>query len=217
MANGLQGVGKSAASGAALGSFIPGIGTGIGAVAGGLFGLGKNIFQGLTGLKQKREAEALDPQRPEFQIPEAQLQQLGLYRGLAQQARLPGQAQMEDQLNLAASSGQGALARAAGSAQDVIAGASNIAGGQARSLNQLTIEGSRQQRQSQELFGRGLGSMAQSQERQFNLNQMIPFLNEVERKQALEGAGLANISGALGDTSNLAFETANFLQQRQGL
>ena len=105
------------------------------AVIGGAAALGGATYKGIQGAKQRKTARELDPQRPEYQIPEAQMQQLGLYRGLAQQARLPGQAQMEDQLSLAASTGIGGLQRAAGSAQDVIAGASNIAGGQARSLN----------------------------------------------------------------------------------
>ena len=62
------------------------------AIIGGAAAIGGATYKGIQGAKQRKTARELDPQRPEYQIPEAQMQQLGLYRGLAQQARLPGAA-----------------------------------------------------------------------------------------------------------------------------
>ncbi len=177
------------------------IGAGL-ALAGGGVALVGAARKGIVGMKQKKEAEAMNPIRPEYEIPEAQQQQLALYKGLSNQSRMPGQTQMEDQINASTSTGLAAMQGAAGSAQDILAGASNMAGNQNRQLAGLGIESSRQRRQAEGLYGQSLGQMAQYQDQAFNLNEMVPFMNEVEKKEALMASGMANIDTAWQGTSD---------------
>lgn len=217
-ANSLGGsVGKSAAVGATLGSFIPGVGTAVGAGVGALFGLGQNLYRGHMGRKQRREAASINPVRPEYEIPKSEMESLAMSQSLANQGRLPGQSQMEDQLGLAASQGYAGVQRAGRSAQSVMANMSSIAGNQNRSLNDLTIAAAGQKRQAQMSHIQGLSRMGQYEDQRWNINQQVPYLNSVQKKQSLEAAGMANIGGALGDMSNLGFESANYIGQNRGL
>ncbi len=166
------------------------------------------VYKGILGIKQSKEAKALNPVRPVYTIPTAVNQQVDVYRGLANQSTLPGQAIMEDQLNQAVSSGISGLREGAGSAQELIAGANNLAGGQMRSLNDLAIAAANMQRQAQGQYAQSLGTLGQYQERAFNINQMIPYMNEVAKKEALKAAANQNIYGALGEASGTLNEVA---------
>lgn len=210
-------IGKSAAVGAAAGSVIPGVGTAVGAGVGALFGLGLNAYRGLAGRKQRKEAEGINPIRPEYEIPKSEMESLAMSQSLANQGRLAGQSQMEDQLGLAASQGYAGVQRAGRSAQSVMANMSSIAGNQNRSLNDMTIVAAQQKRQAEMQHMQGLSRMGQYEDQRWNINEQVPYLNQVDKKQALEAAAMANTSGALGGMSNLGFETANYFGQKRGL
>ncbi len=179
---------------------------GIGSITSLGAGLGSGIYKYKHGKDQQKQADKINPIRPTYTIPNSINTQVDLYRGLANQSQLPQQRLMEDQLNATTSTGISSLERAGGSAQDIIAGASNLSGNQTRSLNALTIAGAEQQRQAQMLYGNSLGTMAQYQDQEFNLNQMIPYMNDVERKEALIAAAHLNKSAAFSDVGNAGAE-----------
>jgi patatin-like phospholipase/acyl hydrolase len=183
------------------------------AIAGTVASIGGIVQQGLVAKRQKEEAAKLNAERPEYEIPEAKKQELALHRKLASQSTLPGQAQMEDKLGAATATGIGAARSASGSASDIIAAASGMAGNQTRSLNDLTIAGAQMQRGAQNQYGRSLAEMGRYQDQEFNLNQMIPYENAVNKKESLIAARDANIAGVWKGAGDLANTSAATLTQ----
>lgn len=210
------GIGGAAMTGAGIGSLFGPIGTAVGAGLGIALKGGAQLYRGLQGRKQTKEANAMNPIRPEYDISESDMRSLSLDRSLSNQVRLPGQSAMEDNLSLATSQGIAASQKAGGSAQSVLANASNIVGNQSRSLNSMTIAGAQLQRQSQAMYSRSLQRMGGLEDMKWGINKMVPFQNEVEKKEALKASGMANTYGALGGAGDLAFESANYFGQKKG-
>jgi len=175
--------------------------------------LGGGLYRGILGISQLSQAKKLAPKRPEYQIPGAMNEQVALYRGLANQSQVPGHAIIADDLNRSTSSAIDSINRASGSAQDIIGSASMLAGNQIRGLSDLTIAGAQMQRQAQGMYANSLGMLAQYQDRAFDINKMIPYLNEERKKEALKAAGHANIYGGFQDIGSYGMELQN--QQNQ--
>lgn len=167
----------------------------IGAVGAGISlagGIGSTIQSYNLSKKQQEEADSLNPVRPEYSIPDEIKTQKNLYQGLANQAQLPGQKLISDDINQSASNALNTVKSASGSSADALAAASGIAGKQSGQYRDLAVAGAQQQRQAQQLYGQSLGTMAEYQDKKFNLNEMIPFMNEVEKKEALTAAAQGN-------------------------
>lgn len=171
--------------------------------------LGGMIYQGIKSNQQQKKAAKINPVRPTYTIPEEAKKQVNVYKSLANQSTLPAQAQLEDKLSQSTSSAIGSLKAAGGSAQDIIAGATALAGNESRALSDLASKSEAMQRQAMGDYARSLGGLAGYRDQQFNLNSLYPFYDDVARKQALEGAGYANLSGAMNNTGNILNEYAN--------
>jgi len=155
------------------------------------------VYQGVQGIRQGIKGGKIKPKRPDYQIAPAMTNKVGMYRNLAANPMLPGFGRMADQQSRATASGIGTLRSASGSSQDLIAGASGMVGNQNRALGDLAIAGAQNQQRNQQLYGQSLSEMARYQDQAFNINKMMPYLNDVREKEALIAASQSNIYGSL--------------------
>lgn len=174
----------------------------IAGLAGAGVAIAGGVSQGLQARRQRKEAEAINPVRPVYEIPGEAKSSLGVSRGIANQAKLPGQALMEDKLSGAASSSLGTMRSASRSATDILTGAGNIHASQTKSLNDMAIAAAERRRQGEMAYGDSLSQMAMYRDKEFEMNQMVPYMNEYEKKEALLGAADQNLAGAFQGVSS---------------
>ena len=152
---------------------------------------GLGIYQAISGAKQAKTP------RPEYEIPGAATAALAEAKKLASQRQLPGQQLMEEQM--AAST-----ARTIGDIQEVAPSGAAALGaiGQTHQTEQqaqrdLALKGAQYQAANQAALRQQLGQYAGFQEKEFDINQMQPYLAAMATASAMKGAGMQNIYGGI--------------------
>ncbi len=186
-------IGSDAATGASIGSVIPGVGTAAGAVAGGILGLGTSIY---GFYQQKKAAElAANAQKntgPTYQIPPEIQQNLSL----AQQQALEGlpdeqKQQYINNLQRSTSFGLGAMNdRRAG-----LTGLGGIVGAQDQGYQSLLASDASARNANLATLMGARSNMADYRNAAFQTNQLNPFLRNDAYAKAQQGAGIQNVMG----------------------
>lgn len=176
-------------SGASVGSLFGPVGTGIGAVAGGL-------LSGITGLIQKHKANALLSQtkRPTYSIPNEVLQnqkqaELNANTGLPSEQYQQAMKNINRQQNQAlqrATDRRGGLLAVAGTQQagNDAALKLDVANAQARLNNQRTLYGVNNQ-------------VAAYRDKAFNINELQPYQQQYNYAMGLLGSGNQNLMSGI--------------------
>jgi hypothetical protein len=159
---------------------------------------GQALMPAIKSIKQGQTLKNLpDISRPDFQIPEAAQEQLGIARSIAGNRNMPGYNEALDKIENQTNRAIGDVKAAGGNMQDVMAAmaAANMqAGMQKRDLdisNDKNYLGSLQNLQSQ------LGQYANWQNAQ-QQDQMKSYTDEMARRSALDTARQQNMQNAVG-------------------
>lgn len=155
-------------------------------------------------MRKRAEENIRNLKRPMMQVPEAQRQQMELYRQMMT-GGMPGQQTAQYMMDLQAQRAYGNASRAATSSQDLLGVATNI--GQQQQLAQLGLakEAADYQTTATNQYATGLGQLAQTQQEMFNVNQMQPYqlkyqtyANNLQQGRDLTSAGMQGIGSSIG-------------------
>lgn len=166
-------------------------------------GLGQMAF----GASQSRKAERrlAELERPEFEIPEEILQNLSVAERMALEGLPAEQRQMfvEDIQRTIQTGGQQLQERGLG-----VAGVTGLVQEQTDAFRQLLGMDVAARREGQAAAAQARSSVAAFKEKQFDINELQPYLQEALRSEALQGTGIQNLlrgAGTLGEAgANIA-------------
>lgn len=160
----------------------------IGPAIQGALGIGQMAFGAIQSSKAKKALANLE--RPEYEIPEEILQNLSAAERMALEG-LPAQERqlfLEDIQQAIATGGAQLTDRGLG-----VAGVTGLVQQQTDALRGLLQMDVSARREGQAAVATARGSLASFKEKQFQVNQLDPFLQESLRLQALQGAGIQNV------------------------
>ena len=157
-----------------------------------------------VGLAQLIGGARMHPQRPTYEIPleeqqRLQREQLGL------NAPLAGAGLYQQEIAGQQGATLGEIARTAHGGTNYLTGLLGALGQTGRQEQQLQLATQQQYGQREAALSGAEAQMAQYKDQAFDINQMQPYLRELQRKYNLTGAGLQNIMGAAGGLSYLGY------------
>jgi hypothetical protein len=107
--------------------------------------LSELITSAITGSKAKKAEQQANKMRPTYEIPKEIFQNQAMYESMANSARVPGQAYIENQMGQSTAQALGATQRAAGSSADALSAVSGIQQNANNMLTNLQIQAAQQQ------------------------------------------------------------------------
>ena len=148
--------------------------------------------------KQKKQLENLpDVSRPDFQIPEASKEQLGIARSIASNRNMPGYDEALDKIDNQTNRAIGDVKAAGGNMQDIMAAMASANAGASMQKRDLDITNSRSYLGSLQNLQTQLGQYA-NQENLKQQDEMKKYTDEMSRRSALDTARQQNIQNAVG-------------------
>lgn len=153
---------------------------------------GTGVAQFISGNRMRK-----DLVRPEYEIPEAARAALGQARSLASSQEMAGMSQAENEMNQILSLGVQAAQQTAGSSSEALGAVTNMFANRMRQQNSLAGQAAQDYMRRQADVTQQLGNMATYQDKEWQLNEMQPFLDQAAMASAMGGAGMQNMMGGL--------------------
>jgi hypothetical protein len=157
-----------------------------------------SIAQGITGGKQKREAERLrkGTTRPTYETPLSAKKALGISEQQATQG-LIGRSILEDRLRGSTASAVRATEEVATSPASRLAAITATYGKEMEGMEDIAIADTQARLEAANRLSRAYGTMADYEDREFDINEQRPFEDTMAAASALTGAGMQNVQGSL--------------------
>lgn len=167
---------------------------------------GKTAYELGTGISQQIKGNKLAKNlvRPQYQIPQAEQQYLQNAESMASNNQFPGQQRAENNVYAGTSQALNSAKGASSSSADFLSGITGINGNQQNALGDIATKGLEYQDQNKQRLNNALMSMAGYQDKQFEINQYQPFIDQSNAARALKQAGKENISNAFGNAAKTA-------------
>lgn len=163
-----------------------------------LMGTGQAILPAIKSIQQGSRLKNLpDIERPDFQIPEAATEQLGLARTIASNRNMPGYNEALDKIENQTNRAIGDVKAAGGNMQDIMAAMASANVGAAMAKRDLDIANDRSYLGSLQNLQGQLGQYANWQNAQ-QQDQMKAYNDEMARRAALDTARQQNMQNAVG-------------------
>lgn len=160
----------------------------------------------------------MNPERPTYQIPDEIKNMLAL-RQMNLGGRMAGATQAQANIMQSQANTVGAYQGTLRNPNAILAGVSSSQGQTNRAFNNLgAMEAQDYQRRLAGLEG-AQRTMAQYRDKEFDINEMQPYVDEARTKAALIGAGLRNISGGAAGIAGAVGENEymNMVRQMYGM
>ena len=159
---------------------------------------GQALLPAIKSIGQKRKLNDLpDVERPDFQIPEAATEQLGIARSIASNRNMPGYDEALDKIENQTNRTIGDVKAAGGNMQDIMAAMASANVGASMQKRDLDITNSRSYLGSLQNLQTQLGQYA-AQENLKQQDEMKKYTDEMARRAALDTARQQNIQNAVG-------------------
>ena len=157
-----------------------------------------SIAQGITGGKQKREAERLrkSTTRPTYETPLSAKKALGISEQQATQG-LVGRSILEDRLRSSTAGAVRATEEVATSPASRLAAITATYGQEMEGMEDIAMADTKARLDAANRLARAYGTMADYEDREFDINKQRPFEDTMAAASALTGAGMQNVQGAL--------------------
>lgn len=175
-----------------------------GAIAAGAIGLGGTIYKGIKARKQRKEANKINPIRPEMTRTGASKELEDMSRNAAMSTRLPGQSYAENQIGAQTARTNKAIQETGGSTAEIISGLTASDENARRSTNDLAFQGAQLNQENKRLFGNVLSNISEEQKEMFDYNKNQPYQTDVVKKQALLDASARNTDNAISGLQDTA-------------
>lgn len=155
--------------------------------------------------QQKRQADYMgNMKRPIRQLPTALQEKQNIAKNLANSSLLPAQGYYENQMGAATSRANRDIQNTGGSANDIIAGLSQVDANNRGQTNKLIATGLENQQNNQLNYGNTLSEVAADQNEQFDYNQNQPYQSNILKQQSLRDASARNFNNAIEGGIDLA-------------
>lgn len=168
--------------------------------------LAKLVPMGINAIKsgvQASQAKKLaKTERPEYQIPEEALQALNQAKYLSGMTELPGQNLMEAKVGQNLSKGVSELERVSTNPADLASNVAKMYMSGNESINDIGLQAGQQYLRNQGMLTDALGTMAGYRDKQFEINEMQPYENNMAASAALREGSFRNASAAGQDLSS---------------
>lgn len=162
---------------------------------------GQALLPAIQAIGQKRKLKDLpDIERPDFQIPEAAIEQLGIARSIASNRNMPGYNEALDKIENQTNRAIGDVKAAGGNMQDIMAAMASANVGAAMAKRDLDITNDRSYLGSLQNLQTQLGQYA-AQENLKQQDEMKKYTDEMARRAALDTARQQNIQNAVGSVA----------------
>jgi hypothetical protein len=168
----------------------------------GALGAVGSLSQMYTAYRQNRAANKMNPVRPEYQIPGALQESVGMARQSAN-GMMPGMGVAQNNL-MAGTANANRAAQLAGNGNNALATIAAAQGNEGNAMNNLAAQNAQYNvGQRQNLQGQ-LGALASQQQQAWDWNHKQKFQEEAAAKAALQGASMQNMHAGVKGLSNLA-------------
>lgn len=201
-------VGSDTLSGAASGASLGAVAGPWGAVIGGVVGGVAGLISGESKKKQ-RDAAAKAAVRPDYQIPQEVFQNQAMYQAMANSSRVPGQSQIENNINQNTSQALNASQKAAGSSADALAAVGNIQQNANNEFGNLGIAGAQLQLANKDKLAQANNDVADYKQQAFDYNQNQPYQQKYAYSQKLQDQSRQDNNNIAPDVQQLGFSVSN--------
>lgn len=157
--------------------------------------LGSGIYQGI-------KAANMNPVRPTYDIPQSEKDALLNAKVMGSLTRLPGQTTMEQNQAAAAGTAYSQAREAAQDPNSLLSSISKIGANEMAGQRQIGTQAAQQYNTNQAMLRGALGRYGQFEDKQWQLNEMQPFMDEAKAQAALIQAQNQNIYGATTSAAN---------------
>lgn len=157
-----------------------------------------SIAQGITGGRQKREAERIrrETVRPVYKTPMSAKKALNVAEQQATQG-LVGRSILEDRLRSSTADAVRATEEVATSPASRLAAITATYGQEMEGMEDIAMADAQARLEAANRLARAYGAMADYEDREFDINKQRPFEESMAAASALTGAGMQNVQGAL--------------------
>lgn len=195
---------KGTASGGIAGEEVAGPwGALAGAAIGGTVAGISNIIHNKKMKKLDQERKAIVANRPKYQIPQEVIDNQQMYKELAASNRLPGQSQIENQLDQKSAGAVQAAMQTGGNTADILNTVANINRSNLNSYNQLGVAGAQNRQANMGQYADANAQLSDYRSQAFDYNQNQPYEYNLMRNQALAGAEIQSYNNSQQNTANL--------------
>jgi hypothetical protein len=165
------------------------------------------VAQGITGAFQMRQSRKMlkDLKRPEMEIPDSAVAALSKAKSIGSSFDMPGQDQAEQLLDQQVAGAASNIQETASSPAEALAALSNVYANRMTSQTELAGQAAQSYMQRQQNVQAELNRMADWEQKQFEVNEMQPFMDTSAAASALGAGGMQNmyegikgVSGAIG-------------------
>ena len=172
------------------------------------------VKAGVQGAKANKLSKT---ERPNYKIPEAVQQQLNQSRYLASMRELPGQNIMEGRIGENIGKGVSELKSVSANPADLASNVAKMYSSGNNSINDIGLQAGQQWLNNQSLLNQNLGAMGQYQDKQFDINEMQPYKNDMAASAALREGAFRNLSSAGQNIASGVGGYANMMYQQDML
>ena len=175
--------------------------------------LGLSGAQAVGGLLQM--ANAKEPERPTYDIPESARRSLALKRRAANTPNMPGEALMQEQMDTASATTIN-TAKRSGNAANILDVLEAQQQAQSQGVIQMALQKARYKQGQQQRYQAGLDQFAQYEDKAFDWNEGKPYIQEYQQYQADKQSGFNNLMTGLqsGVSTGMAASQANQMNER---
>jgi hypothetical protein len=158
-----------------------------------------------TGLFQTKSSEKYSKhERPKYEIPQAAYDEIDIAKMLASINKLPGQQATEERLASSTGAGLEAIKDVGRSSADITGAIPSILEKEQEKLTDLGTAAGQYKLNAQRMVGQALGNLASYQDKQWQLNEYMPYLSAMEAAKGLSGSGMQNIYGGISNIGGIA-------------
>jgi len=157
-----------------------------------------SFAQGITGSRQKKEAERLrkGTTRPTYETPLSAKKALGISEQQATQG-LVGRSILEDRLRSSTAGAVRATEEVATSPASRLAAITATYGKEMEGMEDIAMADTQARLEAANRLSRAYGAMADYEDKEFAVNKQAPFEDTMAAASALTGAGMQNVQGSL--------------------
>lgn len=168
-------------------------------------------------LRMARRFERQAGERPVYERPPEVNQALQLARTRSMRTEAPGMNIAREMMRESGASAVNAARQAARTPGDLSRAAVGVAEGQMRGANQMAYQNAQFRDAAEGQYMGALNTAASYSDKEFELNQMAPYMQNMAASSAMRGAGMQNVMGGVNDLFGGAskFAMAKELQGNQ--
>lgn len=166
-----------------------------------LLGIPQGIFKSIYGAGMRREGEALEDSAEftPYQMPDQINEALSIYDTQRLNQGLPGQGVIMDRIGGNAANTINQVNRYGGGGAEMMAAIAGTNANADASMVDLGIAAANLQRQDEANYANMLGTVADYKDKEWEINQYIPYQQQLETARRMQEAGAENINQGMGD------------------